>query len=93
MTTIPNGVPNRIFYLDFSSNDLRHIPGQFQKFGNLRFLNILGNEKFAAHIDSFQFLDSLQSYNNDFNMSSYRNEQEDSTFWLKKSVAETVRID
>ena len=60
MTTIPNCVPNSIFYLDFSSNDLRYIPGQFQKFGNLKILNILGNEKFAAHIDSFQFLFSLE---------------------------------
>ena len=59
LTTIPNCIPNNTLVLWFGDNDLRYRPGQFQRFENLLVLNIIANEKFVAHTDSFQFLSSL----------------------------------
>ena len=60
ITKIPDCVPNTTQLLDLGENDLRYTHGQFQKFGNLVVLNMFDNGNFAAHIDSFKFLFSLE---------------------------------
>ena len=73
LTTIPNCVPNSTWALDLSWNDLRYIPGQFQKFGNIVVLVIFGNVKFVAHNDSFNFLTNLKLLDLSFTDLTYVN--------------------
>ena len=60
LTSIPDCVPNNIQSLNFYFQDLRYKPGQFQRFENLSFLSLFGNEKFVTHTDSFRFLQGLE---------------------------------
>ena len=59
--SIPDCVPNSTQRLDFGFNDLRYTPGQFQRFGDLEYLDLRGNFYFAAHNDSFRSLFRLTS--------------------------------
>ena len=63
LTTIPHCVPNTTEWLNLGHNDIRYSPGQFQKFGNLVYLNMFANKFFVTHTDSFRFLFSLKVLN------------------------------